>query len=207
MRNVMFAGALVLPAVLVGALLAGCQPGGVVAAPQTPVAATSAAAPTGTPAGTAASSAAAAAGVAGCTLASLSVTAGAPDASAGHRREVLVFTNTGTVPCTIRGYPGVAALDAGSAQVAQARRTVHGYEGGLSSGSAPPLVTLRPGGSASSIVEALAAGADGASCVAWSGLLVTAPDDTRSTRLPWDSDGCADLQVHPVVPGTGGSLR
>jgi len=203
MRKVLSAGALVIPAVLAGALLAACQPGGVAAPRQTPAATTSAATPAGTPTSTAAP----AAGTAECTLASLSVTAGAPDASAGHRREVLVFTNTGAVPCTMRGYPGVAALDASSAQVAQAQRTAHGYEGGLFTPAEPPLVTLRPGESASSIVEALAANPDGTSCVAWSGLLVTAPDDTSSTRVAWDSDGCADLQVHPVVPGTGGSLR
>jgi hypothetical protein len=67
-------------------------------------------------------------------------------------------------------------------------------------------VSLRPGRSASAIVEALATNSDGTSCKPWSGLLVTVPDDTRSTQLLWDAGGCADPQVHPVVPGTGGSL-
>ncbi|MFI5909730.1 DUF4232 domain-containing protein [Dactylosporangium sp. NPDC051541] len=139
-----------------------------------------------------------------CALPNLTVTAGSPDASAGHRAVVLTFTNTATVPCTMRGYPGVALLDGHATQVAQARRTPHGYEGGVQ-GEAP-AVTLAPGRSASAIVEALAANTDGTACVPWSGLLVTAPDERRSTRLGWDSDGCADPQVHPVVPGTTGRL-
>ena len=147
-----------------------------------------------------------AAGSAECKLASLSVTAGKPGAAGGHSRVVLAFINTGTAPCTMQGYPGVAILDAGSAQVAQARRTAQGYMGGLPAGQSPPLVSLRPGDSASAIIEALSANPDGTACKPWSGLLVTAPDDTRSTQLVWAAGGCADPQVHPVVPGLGGSL-
>jgi hypothetical protein len=119
---------------------------------------------------------------------------------------VLAFINTGTAPCTMQGYPGVAILDAGSAQVAQARRTAQGYMGGLPAGQSPPLVSLRPGDSASAIIEALSANPDGTACKPWSGLLVTAPDDTRSTKLVWAAGGCADPQIHPVVPGLEGSL-
>jgi hypothetical protein len=147
-----------------------------------------------------------AAGSAECKLASLSVTAGKPGAAGGHSRVVLAFINTGTAPCTMQGYPGVAILDAGSAQVAQARRTAQGYMGGLPAGQSPPLVSLRPGDSASAIIEALSANPDGTACKPWSGLLVTAPDDTRSTQLVWAAGGCADPQIHPVVPGLEGSL-
>jgi len=147
-----------------------------------------------------------AAGSAECTLESLSVTAGKPGAAGGHSRVVLAFINAGTAPCTMQGYPGVAILDAGSAQVAQARRTAQGYMGGLPAGQSPPLVSLRPGDSASAIIEALSANPDGTACKPWSGLLVTAPDDTRSTQLVWAAGGCADPQIHPVVPGLEGSL-
>jgi hypothetical protein len=147
-----------------------------------------------------------AAGSAECKLESLSVTAGKPGAAGGHSRVVLAFINTGTAPCTMQGYPGVAILDAGSAQVAQARRTPQGYSGGLPAGQSPPLVPLQPGQSASAIIEALDFNEDGTACKPWSGLLVTAPDDTRSTQLVWAAGGCADPQVHPVVPGLEGSL-
>ena len=145
-------------------------------------------------------------GIAECTLASLSVTAGKPGAADGHSRVVVAFINTGAAPCTMQGYPGVAILDAGSAQVAQARRTPQGYSGGLPAGQSPPLVPLQPGQSASAIIEALDFNEDGTACKPWSGLLVTAPDDTRSTQLVWAAGGCADPQVHPVVPGLEGSL-
>jgi hypothetical protein len=151
--------------------------------------------------------AAGAAGPVECTLANLSVTTGKPGVASGHHRALLVFTDTGATSCTMQGYPGVALLDAGSAQVAQARRTAQGYSGGLPYGQSPPLVSLRPGQSASAIVEALATEPDGVTaCKPWSGLLVTVPDDTRSTQLLWNAGGCADPQVHPVVPGTEGSL-
>ena len=98
----------------------------------------------------------------------------------------------------------LAAVDADGSQVAQARRTPKGYLGGLAAGS-PPVLTLAPGESASALVEALAFNAfDGSACKAFGGLLVTVPDDTVATRLPWDSDGCSDLEVHPVVAGTTG---
>jgi Protein of unknown function (DUF4232) len=120
---------------------------------------------------------------------------------------VLVFTNTGAVPCGTRGYPGVAALNAGGAQIAQAARTTSGYLGGLGAGRAIPNVTLPAGGAASAMVEALAFNAsDGSACTAYAGLLVTPPDETHSVKLPWGSDGCSALQIHPMVPGTTGRL-
>jgi hypothetical protein len=76
--------------------------------------------------------------------------------------------------------------------------------GGIPAGTKPQTVTLEPGGVASAVVEALAFGVDGP-CKAYTGLLVTAPDDTRSTRVDWPhTDACTALQVHPVVPGADG---
>ena len=65
-------------------------------------------------------------------------------------------------------------------------------------------MNLAPGNSASATVEALASGPDGASCTGYAGLLVTPPDETHAVHLNWGSDGCSDLQIHPVVPGTTG---
>ena len=53
---------------------------------------------------------------------------------------------------------------------------------------------------------ALAAGPHGESCTGYAGLLVTPPDETHSVRVGWDSDGCSTLEIHPVVPGTSGSI-
>lgn len=197
-----------LPVALLCALagLAGCRPGTPDTAASAPLGPSSPTGPAGnagvgtqspTPAGTP--------GTTGCRKAELAVTTAGQSGGSGHRGVVLVFTNSGTRSCQLRGYPGVAALDAAGAQVAQARRTSAGYLGGLASGAQIPAVTLSAGQSASAMVEALAFNAaDGSACTAYRGLLVTAPDDVESTRLPWDTDGCSDLQVHPVVPGTTG---
>jgi len=132
----------------------------------------------------------------------LVVGTGGSDSASGHRALVLLFTNHGGTPCHLKGYPGVAALDTSGTQVAQAQRTLGGYMGGASSTA---TVLLRPGQAASALVEALAYNpSDGSACTPWAGLLVTAPDDTASTRLPWTSDGCAQLEIHPVVPGSTG---
>jgi hypothetical protein len=135
-----------------------------------------------------------------CRKADLDVSLGSGDAGSGHRSVVLIFTNGGAEPCRITGYPGVAALDAGGAQVAQAKRTLRGYLGGLPAGAGAHSITLRPGQSVTALVEAMAFDpATGSSCTAYQGLLVTVPDDTASTRLAWATDSCAALEVHPVV--------
>jgi len=162
-----------------------------------PVPSGSAAAPNGGPSGSAPTRE--------CALGDLRITSHSGDAAAGHRGFVLVFQNTGTKTCYLKGYPGVDALDAGSRLVEHARRTTSGYLGGLSSGGGPPAVSLGPGQLASALVEALAFRAsDGSACTAYASLLVTPPDETHSVTVRWDNDGCSDLQVHPVVPGLSG---
>jgi Domain of unknown function (DUF4232) len=136
-----------------------------------------------------------------CARPDVVVSLGPGDAAMGHRSVALVFTNQGGRPCRITGYPAAAAVNASGAPVAQAQRTPSGYLGGLAGGS-PPDVTLAPGEQASALLEGLAR-SDG-SCTAYAGLSVTLPDDTATTRLPWTTDACSDLQVHPVVPGGTG---
>ena len=144
-----------------------------------------------------------AAGSTECRINQLDVSITGGDAGVGHRSTVIVFRNTGSATCVLQGYPGVAALDGSGHQVAQAKRTLNGYLGGLRAGN-PPVVRLDAGASASAMVESVAFGADGASCTAYAGVLVTPPDETHSVRLSWGSDGCNDLQIHPVVSGTTG---
>jgi hypothetical protein len=131
----------------------------------------------------------------------------------GHEDQVIVFTNKGQSTCTLSGYPGVAGLDANGNQVAQAQRTISGYLGGLPMGASPPNVSLAPGNTASAIVE----GTDdpvgtATTCPYYSALLVTPPNLTESTRVtvaglgsnPSGLAGCSPIEVHPVVPGSGG---
>jgi hypothetical protein len=134
----------------------------------------------------------------------LSVTAKPSTGAGGHSSKVLVFTNTGPTVCRLFGYPGVAALDAGGNQIAQATRTLNGYMGGIPSGKSAEAAFLSKGESASAVVEALNFNAsDGSACAAYAGILVTPPNETHTVKVPWDG-GCSALQIHPVVLGTTG---
>ena len=141
---------------------------------------------------------------ANCTLDHLKVTGTPSTGAGGHSSKVLVFTNTGPGVCRLFGYPGVAALDAGGNQIAQATRTLNGYMGGIPSGKTAEAAFLSVGESAAAVVEALNFNAsDGSACTAYAGILVTPPNETHSIKLGWDG-GCSALQIHPVVLGTTG---
>ena len=137
-----------------------------------------------------------AAGPVRCTSATLSVTAGASNGSAGHVNTPVVFTNTSSAPCTLFGYPGVAGLDASGNQAAQATR---------SATPGPTHLVVAPGGTASAIVinTSIPSG-NQTTCPTWSGLLVTPPNDTKSTKLTVELPGCAGFTVNAVVAGSNG---
>lgn len=81
---------------------------------------------------------------AGCATASLSITFGSPNGTAGAIHYGITFHNTGSSTCTLYGYPGVSFLAAGGGQIgAPAQR-----EGNLT----PATVTLAAGGNAYSSV-------------------------------------------------------
>jgi hypothetical protein len=85
-----------------------------------------------------------------CRIGQLRIQAGAGGGATGNVGQTIVFTNVGQTPCTMSGYPGVAALDATGNQIAQAVRREIGMMGGLPTDSSPiPLVTLAPGQPAS----------------------------------------------------------
>jgi hypothetical protein len=141
-----------------------------------------------------------------CGNADLRLAAGRTDAAMGHVGVVLLFRNTASTPCHLRGYPGVAGLDASGRQVAQASRTPTGYLGGLASGGPAPSVTVAAGGTASALVEATDVPTGAATaCPSYAALLVIPPNDTAATRLPVTLPGCSGLEVHPVVTGGSGS--
>ncbi|MGH3632051.1 MAG: DUF4232 domain-containing protein [Sciscionella sp.] len=131
------------------------------------------------------------------------VTANGPGFGLGHAGVAVLFTNTGSVPCSLHGYPGVAGLDAAGHETVQARRTPNGYIGGVMDGGEPTAV-LAHGQTASALVEG-GVPASNSNCTEEHGLLVTPPGGTVPTRLtPSLGVHCADVQVHPVVPGTDG---
>jgi hypothetical protein len=134
-----------------------------------------------------------------CTSAGLGVEARVGGASAGHRHDVVVFTNTGAAPCTLRGYPGVSYLDAGGAPAgAPAQRLVDD----------PPVVSLEPGerahaslnqGNAMVGTPECGAPVDGVT------LQVFPPEETVAKLIPYRStlcSGAAILHVGVIHPGT-----
>lgn len=178
--------------------------------PSTPATSTTANSPTGVASATTTGAATpitptgtrSAAGVGPCTGAQLAVTVADPEggAASGHRGLVLLFTNTAGSPCTLTGYPGVAATDH-NGQAAQYARTLSGYLGG---NYTVTLVTVAPHATVSALAEASVVPTNGsAACPDYPGLLVTPPNTTRSTPIQHALPGC-QLQVHPVVPGITG---
>lgn len=147
-------------------------------------------------------------GAGACGNDQLSVRLTMPDASAGHRSLVLLFTNTSGSSCTISGYPGAAVTDKPGRVVLNAERSLAGYEGGAAKVT---TVTLSPGGHASGVIEWLGFPTDGqapaaANCPGTDGgsLLITPPNTTKASSFSSPTDLCADLAVHPVVAGTSG---
>lgn len=154
------------------------------ATPTSPTATATASTPTSTPS------------LGACTGRQLRVSAGTVSAGAGQRYVPLVFTNLGTTPCTLYGYPGVAGLDSAGHQLTQARRET---------GWVKATITLAPGGTASAIVHATVVPAGTPTCPpTYAALLVTPPNTTVAVRVNVSLPSCGGLTVRPVVAGTGG---
>jgi hypothetical protein len=121
---------------------------------------------------------------------------------------VIEFTNHGSAACTIEGYPGAAAYRVtGGTAVFDSSQRLTGNVGDQY--RQPEPITLAPGANASTILEwtdkPTVAHPD-PHCLSYrSGTFhVTAPHATQTTYIPLAADVCADLLVHPLVPGTTG---
>jgi hypothetical protein len=178
-------------------LLAGCSGGGEAApapAPVPPVTSTptTQSAPTSQPGAAqptrteVPSDDGAAAGPQRCTTGELSASLGGGDAGAGSVFRALIFTNTGSRTCELRGFPGVSyvAGDDGH-QVGQAAAM---------SGERGAQVPIAPGATAvAQLRMANALNFDEAACrpTPVRGLRVYPPGDTASLFVPMDGTGCA----------------
>ncbi|MEI8050010.1 MAG: DUF4232 domain-containing protein [Actinomycetes bacterium] len=131
-----------------------------------------------------------------CTTKTLTISTGMSTGAAGHISVPVVFTNSGSAPCTMNGFPGVAALDASGAQAAQADREP---------APGPALLTVAPGSSASALVVGTNVPTGAAtSCPTWTALLVTPPGDTAATKVAAQIPGCPGFSVRAVTAGTTG---
>ena len=146
------------------------------------------------------------AGTPECRSADLRVAAGRTNGTAGTFYLPIRFTNAGSHPCEIVGFPGVSYLSApGGTQVGDAAQR---------QGPVGSPVVLRPGQTASAIVGMVDVGVlPASSCrpTAVAGLRVYPPDQTASVFVPHAGRGCAghpgqpQLTVRAVRPGAGTS--
>jgi hypothetical protein len=116
--------------------------------------------------------------------------------AAGTIYYTLNFTNLSGARCTLRGYPGVSAVDLRGRQLGSAasRDRIGRVR----------TVTLRPGGTAHAVLGIVEAG-NYSNChmITAAGLRVFAPNQTGSQRVPFPFEACSNrgpqiLRIEPV---------
>jgi len=143
-----------------------------------------------------------------CDGASLSLSASHDSAGGPFDYIVIEFTNHGSAACTIEGYPDAAAYGVTSdSYVFNSSRRLTGNVGDQY--KAPEPITLSPGASASTILEWTdkpTANHPDPHCLSYreGTFHISAPGTKQTTYIPLAADVCADLLVHPLVPGTTG---
>jgi hypothetical protein len=141
-----------------------------------------------------------------CPSSSLGVKLGRSEGAAGTQYIAIVFTNRGTVTCTLRGYPGVSSVggDDGHQIGRPASRT----------GGPVKTITLAPGAVASaSYGQAQALNFPKATCRPETsrGLRVYPPNLTLARFLPWKHLACSSTAINgssirPTASGATGGL-
>lgn len=137
-----------------------------------------------------------------CADTAFTVSATAPDSATGHSGIVLEFGNRLPQACTIRGYPGLDAVNSADHVLAHATRTLNGFTGGAHS---IPTLTVSPGRTVSARVEWLNFNpATSGSCPTSASIEVTPANTSDTVDLPVKVTVCG-LQVHPTVAGSTGN--
>ena len=138
---------------------------------------------------------------------SLSVGAGT-----GHVDQVFGFTNVSDTACTLTGYSEITALNSQGNYAAEAVEELSGIGGVHTGASTPPLVTLKPEQTASSMVSGtdMPIGVSTACPPAFSAFMVAPPGTGQSVKVTTvDRPGfpaCTPIKVNPIVPGRTGQL-
>lgn len=120
-----------------------------------------------------------------------------PQGAAGSIYQDIDFTNTGSAPCTLYGYPGVS-LGTGMPfhQV--------GAAASRSTTAAPSVVTLQPGKTANALLRVTQAlNYPRATCspAATTYLQIYPPNQTAAIYLPYKSTGCTSASVKLMTIG------
>jgi hypothetical protein len=139
-----------------------------------------------------------------CTTPVLKITTGndAGGGTAGSNYSYIYFTNTGTIPCRIEGYPGVSLTSASGAQIGAAATR--------DPSSTAQEVTLAPGATAKAQLRMTDYGVYPASqCTRTTPayLKVYPPNNTTATLTPFTGTTCSNpaikmLQVGTLTTGT-----
>ncbi len=141
-----------------------------------------------------------------CPTSSLTVKQGSPNGYAGGVGEVIDFTNTSSISCTLYGYPGVSL-------VSGPPYTQIGLPAKRSASSAPvKVITLASGATASALLQIVdALNYPPATCgpTKATALKVYPPNQTAPVYLANASTGCtksvALMTIGPVQAGAGSS--
>lgn len=136
-----------------------------------------------------------------CTNAGLQVSEAPGGAGAGHQSVLVEFTNVGSSPCSLHGYPGAAILGQDGLLLENATRTLVGPSGGATGLSSPPRILLQPNGTAAAIVEWSDVPTGSGACESPLSLGVTPPNTKQTTtfELSGQPDVCSGFEVHPVL--------
>lgn len=137
-----------------------------------------------------------------CGNRALAVTATGTQGAAGHGSLVVRFRNKTVHACTLRGYPGLDALNASGGVMRHARRTLAGSAGGSSNGVR--TIQVPPGRYASATVEWLNFNPRTAGACRFSHAIAITPANTSHTVQRARSVSVCRLQVHPTVAGRTG---
>lgn len=134
-----------------------------------------------------------------CATSHLKTTAESTGSGAGSSTFELVFQNTGSAPCTLRGYPGVSFVKAHNTQLGKAAART--------GGGAVTTVTLIPNAHAYADLRTVngQGGYSAGQCdlTTVPTLRVYPPNQTESTNIPWNAQECVgstvqNLQIGPV---------
>ena len=143
------------------------------------------------------------AGAPSCSTSNLRIALAPGGAAAGTDFTVIDFTNGGTSPCTLYGYPGVSLISASGAQIGAAATR--------NPANAPTLVTLASGAKANATLGvANAQNYPTSACKPTTAaqLKVFPPNQIEAIEVPFTVTGCAvssahQLSVTAVAPGVG----
>jgi hypothetical protein len=136
-------------------------------------------------------------GPAGCATRDLQAKAGTSDGAAGSLYQVIDFTNIGTTPCTLFGYPGVS-LAAGTPV------TRVGAVASRSTTAGPRMVTLAPGQTGNALLRIVQAqNYPQATCAprATTFLEIYPPNQTTPIYLAYKATGCEKTSVNLLTIG------